>query len=818
MAITNVPRINGPSFGGIIYGLSLQSSYTSSPSKLVLNIVSENGEYQIPEAREWAKLSQSKVSISLGDPNNPIFKFIGFPWSYSIKTNAGERILEVQLIDGSVALDRHYVLLWKPGIFTSGGAGRQVTKRFNFTDQQVLIPFLERGKVKYRIRNLGFNFATRNVRSANGRNGNIFYLGKENFPDSKCDISATYYTIQDLKTALGRIGGVSIGNFNAPVGFPSTHEGTAREVLNAWCADFGYEYFWDYSEDRIVLFEASKGVTQDKLPDIENQKEIIEKEVSETMEGTFRQFALSYAALPKTPIKTLPGFKIINFLTALNPIRLSYFLKRNKELNSIEGDVSNIGKWAGRDTENEFLEDAFLGYIDPQLRQINCFIKERFFALGHQVIGRILSAGRETVLEDLKTLFPNDYDTLKNLSDENLNDYEFYLVNHYEGLVDKLQAIESNMLNYLGSYYRHGATNSESFYCSNKSLMTINLTVDPEGGGNEDLNKEFNGTKVFNRQGAWNYSADSAKEELGLNDPKFLEGLSKCLPFHIDLIGAGLKNKYEKIAKQTIDGGDSINTLLIAPKKSLIDKHFPGFSISRISGINQYEVTAIDRKEAEENNNQAPKCQNFETALAQGQCIRAEDEAKKKALDVVYPQNPEQVYYSGLSSKFSSGLNIKTSRGNIRLLGPSTTPFYVVYKFDISVEAIDPQSNQPPVFCFNGSGGGANDVEQIDVVFENITDSEQDSFRQSCRDLPRGENIFNTLPSKSIKYVFAGEPKGLEGKLTPLAGLVNFDISYSSDGFKTTITYQTKPKKRTKLAYAKRLVQSQFNRNGFNGV
>ena len=230
MAISNVPVIDGPSYGGIIYGLSLQMGYSSEPSQLTLDIVSKNGTYSTPTLNSSAR-------ISFADD----FVFNGYVWSYEIKETAEEKVLQVVLIDESIILDRYSVVLWKRGLFNKKGEVFQQEKTFDFSNESTFVLIDKGSYIKLEKRNLGKETITRPRRYFNERIGNIICVGTEKYPSSVCDIPDTDYSLDELKKVIsGIVPGV---NFETPKDYRNTHEGTLREVLQNGAADAGVEFY-----------------------------------------------------------------------------------------------------------------------------------------------------------------------------------------------------------------------------------------------------------------------------------------------------------------------------------------------------------------------------------------------------------------------------------------------------------------------------------------------------------------------------------------------------------------------------------------------
>ena len=142
-------------------------------------------------------------------------------------------------------------------------------------------------------------------------------------------------------------------------------------------------------------------------------------------------------------------------------------------------------------------------------------------------------------------------------------------------------------------------------------------------------------------------------------------------------------------------------------------------------------------------------------------------------------------------------------------------PYRVICRYNINVNKISSVGAEHFLFS-SGTPGTADDVAEIRISMENVTDPEEDSFQKARRTpVPKPVDAVNSTHLQSVKYVIAGEPpSGLT--LSPSAGLSNLDISLSSDGFTTSATFSSKAPKPAKADMTTRKVQSQFNRTSYN--
>jgi|LakMenEpi03Aug12_release.lakeMendotaPanAssembly.Ray.scaffolds.fasta_scaffold00448_43 hypothetical protein len=806
MAISNIPKINGPSYGGTIYGMSLEMNYSSSPSKLTLNIVSKDGTYQTPSLN-------SSVQITFGN-----FTFNGTVWSYSIKEDAQERTLQVEIIDNSIILDRYYVLLWKRGIFNDLGTAQVINKSIDLSDTTVVVPIrVGFAGIAFEEKTLGTEVISRTIYSAKGQKGNILYLGTEDFPNSNCDIPDTYYKLSDLVS----ISPVDIDIY-PPDDYTATHEGTLREVIKAWAADCGVDFYWDYSANTIKYYDVSEGISS--IPTSLEISNIIEKTVSESMEGTFRQYALAYTAYPKEALKTLSQSSEITYETTLNPFPVSFFLKRNNLLQNLNLPESDEGTtddpsaaernlWGGR-TEDEFLSAAFLGYISEDLRDLYCATNGFGDVLGLRTVSTsgvdskgLLSAEKKSeIINYLEESAADDLLEMRKIDSENLNNYNFYLCIKDDSLNTTWKQIEQEILQCYGSVYRHSGNPGTFYYCTPTSVTEITGSVDPSPSENEPQSSDFSGRKIFRRSGTMSHSQQQALAELELDKEESQANVNKLLPRSLDVISSGLK--------ESAFNGVSASHVIMVPNKSLVNKIIGNLNVSIFSGSNALETTVFDMASEESENT----CDVFDEQVENGSCKGAKEEAEEKqliAVGLVEEEDNNNSPISGLKNRRAKGARIQVGRSKeLKILAPSYGTYAAIYNYNFSIQLISNYQNNQKIF-FNGANGTADDVASIEVIYDNVTDSLNDEYgKERVSSIPTAKSISNTNSKKDVTYVFAGEPEGLT--LSPSNGLSNLDISYSSDGFKTTVSFSTRPEQRTEADTFLRKIESQLNRSTFN--
>jgi hypothetical protein len=791
-----IPNIQATTFGGVIYGLNFQNNFSSSPSKLTLDIVSENGNYSISEGN----LNQN-YSVTFGS-----FNFNGVLWSFEKKYTAGERTLHLEIIDKSVILDRYYVLLWKRGLF---GEKSEVLKKktFDFSDQVIIVPYVDRSgwspRIAFREVTLGSHTIERYSKKGGGKSGNVIVVGTEQFRDSECDIPTTDYNFTELKNELP----ISVNMSDKNKNYRSTHEGTLRSVLQSWASDFGYDFYWDYSSNQIRFFDVSNGITSN--PPNYTDKQILEKSEKFSMEGTFRQYGISYAARPRNALESQTAEKTLTFISPVNPYPLSYFMSKRGYKGSIAGDDSN---WGSGRSQSDFLTAALVGgYISKSLRNIFCFQKKHWAVLGYKEDSG-LTADKSKCINFLRKVggYEESITAMQEIDDQSLSSFNFQFISHDQGAEDQWHTIEAEMVPLLGQWYKCPGASQSFYYCNRDYILEIDITISPEGTTIEPQSDEFAGQNMLTRQGSLSHDSNSLQELLKIEEN--IDKIRLCAPTHIELVESGLIDYMVESEILSAEKAKAVNTLLIYPKDEFVTKQI-GFRVQKIRANNDAESTAQEAADAQQNDNYK-KCDIFEQQKEQS-CRTAEEEAKDIVMSrATSSSSTSQAVSHGLVSKTAHGISISLKGGgNERFFAPSDAQYQFITTVTARLEKIIRTRLNNELISVNGSGGSANDVAEIRVAFDNMTDSELDEWGTSRKNIATASDVDGSLKQKKRSYTFAGEVPSLS--LSPSTGLSSLDISLSSDGFKTSVEYSTRPPQPPKTEVAVRQLQSQFKRVGY---
>jgi hypothetical protein len=236
----------GVAFGGGIYSISCDVGSVSDPTRITLNIVSENGAYATPQLNVTAGGGKT---ILIGTGSNIMSFYNMYVYKYNFNSASAAKTLSVSFVDHSVALDK--VFLGLTGRHNTSEA-IPVSATYPFTvnctqcnslwPRQVAIT----GNVTKTIWGTPAGGAI-SVSGPGGINGGYAILGMEQWTDGNCDIPKVEYNFNELLTVLGALGYdvSSLAAFNRSPFYQASYTGTAREVLNAWASDFSFSFALD---------------------------------------------------------------------------------------------------------------------------------------------------------------------------------------------------------------------------------------------------------------------------------------------------------------------------------------------------------------------------------------------------------------------------------------------------------------------------------------------------------------------------------------------------------------------------------------------
>ena len=778
MAIETIPKIIASnSGGGIVYSIDFQRSFASDPSKVTYKVVNSSGSYSLPSI-------ESDASISFSN-----FNFNGYIYSYELEESNSGNVLSITLVDKSVILDKKFVTVFRRGLmgFSGSKKTKSVPVKFDSDDEYYVIQN-QNGVFKVVKKNFTNGSVSREYYGGSTTKGDIIIVGEEEVPDTNCEIPASSYTFAQLKSAVG--GSVS-GFSSCPISdavVKKTYEGTLRSVLNSWCQDFGYSFYWDYSSNSLKFFDAKNGVFS--IPLSVSDKKITSKKTSRSAEGKYNQVAVDYFAKPYNPKTANASLSKTYYSTKnLNSYNMGYFIDR-----SLTGDGSIYG---GSRSSSEFLTSAALGYVSPALRKIYNFswiadwggqagISDYKAIAVSSLAVAMKSAGFKDVIRDMESY--------SGYAEANFDGAYYALLAKYdEGTEEAWTNMEQEIFtSKIGNFYRCSYNkNGQSVFCTPRMIVKTSVDYEPEGDIMEDNDamedSKLVGRRVFSRGAPGpEVAAADALKKLGLTDGGI--DLQKLIPLQIEILKDS--KLFSELKKQNINPA-GYDTLLIFPQPGLVSTK-TGFSASYTTGSNKKETTYLDVQNSQQNTE--PECTLQDPN--ENKCLSQKEELKQKQRKAAEAQNNFETKkpFSGLINKQGCrGANIRTRSGSIKILSSSESQYRSVITYSYSVDAIlDVSTAQSIVSNTSGSTSSSSKIIETRLIVENRTTAENLAKETPTpQDLATRSGYSQTNDLQKVSYTCAGFVSGLPTNVG--SGLEALDMSISDAGFSATYSYSTRP-------------------------
>ena len=383
----------GMAYGGYIYGVSCDMATTSDPTKITLNIISENGEYNIGPA-DLDVTSTGPKTLSFGTDSNIVTFYNMYVYKYNYNSSPSSKTLTVNLIDNSLALDKIFVGLinWHD---TSLAIQESLSYQFEVACD-VCNSLYPRKQAGYQgaVRRSTWKTHINNIRVNPQRiiDGGYIILGQEQWSEKICDIGKVEYSFEELCTALDHLGFVhELRSVNRSKHYLANYTGTLREVLNAWGADFSFSFMMDplVRHSRIVVTDLTvpRVINLDKITKILNENfhpnspdKGLVRSYSEsfTLENTYRQETIARIVKPA-----------------------SNFARENTSYKRMEGRIVTIRDAIGfsfhhQRTDEEFMTSIALAKYNPASRLI--WLSDRAAELWTRNL---------RVVSDVRNIFPS---------------------------------------------------------------------------------------------------------------------------------------------------------------------------------------------------------------------------------------------------------------------------------------------------------------------------------------------------------------------------------------------------------------------------
>jgi len=228
----------GQAFGGGIYNMTSSFGGSTDTTKVTLNIVSEDGTYQINDSALNVTPTGGHT-ITVGS----VTYYNMYLYKYGFNQTAGQRTLNVQFVDFSICLDKVYVGLNVRHAPASAGASDTYTFDINCIECNNLEPTMQQTSASVSRRT---STSTSGTLLGHPMAGGYILVGREAWSDAQCSIPNVDYSFSELLTEMGKFSpgiGTNLGGLNRNATYRQSYVGTLREVLNNWASDFNFEFY-----------------------------------------------------------------------------------------------------------------------------------------------------------------------------------------------------------------------------------------------------------------------------------------------------------------------------------------------------------------------------------------------------------------------------------------------------------------------------------------------------------------------------------------------------------------------------------------------
>lgn len=286
MSIHTIPQItiNGSNmiFGGYPYNIKYNISYgDSGPSRLQIAIVSEDGKYNI-NSSTLNNTYCNPYNISIGDQ----LRLTMYLEDFKRDVSPGGNTLNLSFIDTSRLLDVIHVGLYKRHGLKSQSNLIIVGREINPCSDN---PYLNPNPIS-------FYDPCHPCITSQKKSAEINFI--DCIEKSKYEILDVKYNFTEL---LSKLPFPVIGGLDPNPTYFAQYTGKLREVLSAWCRDFGWFFYWDNGR---LIFRDLRNTIQvtAKLEDF--CPNVLEYSESFSMRDSVKTATITNFSRPGDPAKT----------------------------------------------------------------------------------------------------------------------------------------------------------------------------------------------------------------------------------------------------------------------------------------------------------------------------------------------------------------------------------------------------------------------------------------------------------------------------------------------------------------------------------
>ncbi len=353
MAIISVPPITVSGMTYPVVNLDF-SMGQGAPSSMQLDFVNSSGVYVLPNL-DWN--TPQTISVEGITPFN----------MYAVKTDLTQsgsgKLLSVKYVDESVILDKVFVGLYNRQGKTKSYDASEVTPVAPPTSISAGDILILGNEVDPCAELIGpdpdrVDFIADPCHPCM-ENGDVL---RERLLDCQKareqEILEVRYRFSDLLTCIQTM---YDGNVESNENYHGTYIGTLRTVLDNWCADYGYSYFWNPHTSKINFVDMSEGIQMNSA-NIDNNCNVLSKSVSESIEGTKSTGVIATFAMAVEPREYDCDHEWARRLK-LMPLTLEHIVPLNAPIMNYYGTYLRLQSMAMMTYYSPELRDCYAWYI-----------------------------------------------------------------------------------------------------------------------------------------------------------------------------------------------------------------------------------------------------------------------------------------------------------------------------------------------------------------------------------------------------------------------------------------------------------------------
>lgn len=361
-------KINGSSSfaGGVIYNIQYVVGYGDSKSVVKVSVISESGNYNI-NSSILNNTYCNTYTINIGDQ----ISFTGFLEGYSYSASPSGKVLELEFVDDSRILDVIYVGLYKRHGIKSTKHLILVGKEIDACNPEGYADPIEQ-----------FYDPCNPCITNEGINARVNYI--DCVEKARYEINDVKYNFTELLTQMSTRSFKVRGAVDINPNYLARHTGTLRQVLLAWCSEFGFFFYWDKGS---IIFKDSRNTIQVNAAISSFCPNLVDYTEKYSMSNSLKTATITNFSRPGDPAKiySCQEAKYIECESLRQNATYTMPLTVSPKIDSIA---------AGLAYYNEILRDLYYYYVKYQMyNSVNFFNGNKLEKLGMKILSNRVSLG-----------------------------------------------------------------------------------------------------------------------------------------------------------------------------------------------------------------------------------------------------------------------------------------------------------------------------------------------------------------------------------------------------------------------------------------